>query len=125
MSDSEPGPTAADSASPGKGDLAVLLGALDPSYLDAYTEFRNRVLSRNPLDDKTRELVSIAVDASVTHLYQPGLRTHIRRALDIGVKPEEILAVLEMVGLVGVQSVAVGGQILLEEAAVAHGTEQR
>lgn len=117
MRHSEPEPAPAVEPPPGAGDLAALLSALDPPYLDAYSQFRTSVLARNPLDDRTRELVSIAVDASVTHLYIPGLRTHIRRALEIGVTPEEILAVLEMVALVGVQSVAVGGQVLLEEAA--------
>jgi alkylhydroperoxidase/carboxymuconolactone decarboxylase family protein YurZ len=113
--EARPAQAAPAQAAPANRDLAGLLAELDPQYLDAYTDYRARVFEGNPLDEKTRELISIAVDVSVTHQYTPGARTHIRRALQIGVTPEEILAVIKMVSLVGVQAVATAGPILLEE----------
>ena len=50
---------------------------------------------KHVLDPKTYELIAIAVDASCTHMYAPGVRTHIRKALELGVTFEEIAAVLK------------------------------
>lgn len=67
------------------------------------------------LDPKTYELIAIAVDASCTHLYAPGVRRHIRKALQLGVTPREILAVLQCVSVLGIHSMALGAAILQEE----------
>ena len=67
--------------------------------------------AKDVLDPKTLELIAIAVDASCTHMYAPGVRTHIRKALDLGVSVEEIAAVL------GLHTMSMGAPILLEEAA--------
>ena len=48
------------------------------------------------LDKKTIELIGIALDASCTHLYAPGVRRHIQRALKAGATKEEITAVLQL-----------------------------
>ena len=50
--------------------------------------------TKHVLDAKTYEFLAIAVDASVTHMYAPGVRTHIRKALELGATAEEIAAVL-------------------------------
>ena len=34
------------------------------------------------------ELISIAVDASVTHMYTPGIRRHVKGALAAGATPK-------------------------------------
>jgi alkylhydroperoxidase/carboxymuconolactone decarboxylase family protein YurZ len=67
------------------------------------------------LDAKTLELIAIAVDVSCTHLYAPGVRRHIARAIDIGVTPAEILAVLQAVSVLGIHSMALGAPILAAE----------
>ena len=60
---------------------------------------------------------AIAVDASCTHMYAPGVRRHIRKALDLGATQEEIAAVLQCVSVLGIHSVALGVPILAEESA--------
>ncbi|MOA34118.1 hypothetical protein D3C78_1554690 [compost metagenome] len=68
------------------------------------------------LAPKTIELISIAVDASCTHLYAPGVRRHIRKALELGASIEEVLAVLQLTSVLGIHSMAVGAPMLIEEA---------
>ena len=72
---------------------------------------------KHVLDPKTFELIAIAVDASCTHMYAPGVRTHIRKALELGVTKEEIAAVLQLTSVLGVHTMSMGAPILLEEAA--------
>ena len=67
------------------------------------------------LDAKTIELIGIALDVSCTHLYAPGVRRHIQRALKAGATKEEITAVMQLASLQGLHSMCVGAPILLEE----------
>jgi alkylhydroperoxidase/carboxymuconolactone decarboxylase family protein YurZ len=71
---------------------------------------------KHVLDPKTYELIAIAVDASCTHMYAPGVRTHIRKALELGVTFEEIAAVLQLTSVLGIHTMSMGAPILLEEA---------
>ena len=61
------------------------------------------------------ELISIAFDASITHMYAPGMRRHIKGALKAGATPEEIMTVLQICVSMGVQACAKGVPILAEE----------
>lgn len=61
------------------------------------------------------ELLSIAFDASYTHLYAPGTRRHIKGALAAGATVEEIMEVLKLCVAQGVQSCNLGVPILAEE----------
>ena len=72
---------------------------------------------RGYLDQKTWELIAIAVDASCTHMHGPGVRRHIRGALDAGATKEEVLAVLQGVSILGIHSMALGAPMLVEELA--------
>jgi alkylhydroperoxidase/carboxymuconolactone decarboxylase family protein YurZ len=72
---------------------------------------------KHVLDPKTYELIAIAVDASCTHMYAPGVRTHMRKALELGVTFEEIAAVLQLTSVLGIHTMSMGAPILLEEAA--------
>jgi alkylhydroperoxidase/carboxymuconolactone decarboxylase family protein YurZ len=67
------------------------------------------------LDAKTIELIGIALDASCTHMYAPGVQRHIQRALKAGATKEEITAVLQLTSLQGLHSMCLGAPILLEE----------
>lgn len=89
----------------------------DPAWLESFLDMGTRPLRSGVLDPKTFELIAIAVDASCTHLYAPGVRRHIRKALQIGVTPQEIAAVLEAVAVLGIHSCALGFPILAEELA--------
>jgi alkylhydroperoxidase/carboxymuconolactone decarboxylase family protein YurZ len=89
---------------------------LDPELFAAYTDFSSVPWRTGSLSPKMREFVYIAFDTSSTHLYRVGLKLHIENALGYGATPQEILEVMEIASLIGVQSVAVAAPILIEEA---------
>lgn len=89
--------------------------ALDPDWMEDFLKMGTSAWQRNVLDPKTLEFIAIAVDASCTHMYAPGTRRHIAKALDLGATPEEILAVLQAVAVLGIHSVAMGAPMLVEE----------
>jgi alkylhydroperoxidase/carboxymuconolactone decarboxylase family protein YurZ len=67
------------------------------------------------LGPKFRELIYIAIDAATTHLYLPGLRTHIRNALGHGATVAEIMEVLELTSVLGIHTITEGVPALLDE----------
>ena len=91
------------------------LAALDPVWTEKFVDMGVTPLAKGALDPKTYELIAIAVDASCTHMYAPGVRRHIRKALELGASKEEILAVLQCVSVLGIHSCALGVPILVEE----------
>ena len=93
--------------------------ALDPAWTEAFMAMGTRPMLSGVLDPKTVEFLAIAVDASCTHLYGPGVRRHIRKALALGATPQEITAVLQCVSVLGIHSMSLGAPILLEEMAAA------
>jgi alkylhydroperoxidase/carboxymuconolactone decarboxylase family protein YurZ len=92
---------------------------LDPDFFEAYTQFSSVPWKSGPLEPKVKELIYTAFDVAATHLFEPGLRVHIRNALGYGATREEIMEVFELVSGIGVQACALGIPILLEEAASA------
>ena len=54
----------------------------DPEWLEAFLAMGIKPRLRGVLDPKTWELIAIAVDAACTHLYGPGVRRHVRKALE-------------------------------------------
>jgi alkylhydroperoxidase/carboxymuconolactone decarboxylase family protein YurZ len=93
------------------------MAELDPVWLEKFLDMGLKPMVSGVLDPKTLEFLAIAVDASCTHLYAPGVRRHIRRALELGATREEILAVLQCVAVLGIHSCALGVPILVEELA--------
>jgi alkylhydroperoxidase/carboxymuconolactone decarboxylase family protein YurZ len=93
------------------------IAEIDPAWLESFLNMGARPRLSGALDPKTWELIAIAVDAACTHLYAPGVRRHIRRALELGATPGEIAAVLEAVAVLGIHSCALGFPILAEEMA--------
>jgi alkylhydroperoxidase/carboxymuconolactone decarboxylase family protein YurZ len=88
---------------------------LDPDFFEAYLQFSGVPWESGPLEPKLKELVYIAIDASTTHLYEPGLRQHIRNALRHGATREEIMEVYELVSVLGIHACTLGVPVLLEE----------
>ena len=56
------------------------------------------------LPPKLAELLSIAFDASFTHMYAPGTRRHIKAALAHGATIEEIMEVLKLCVIQGIEA---------------------
>jgi alkylhydroperoxidase/carboxymuconolactone decarboxylase family protein YurZ len=90
---------------------------LDPVWTERFMDMGATPFVRGAIDPKTWELIAIAVDASCTHMYAPGVRRHIRKALELGVTKEEIIAVLQAVSALGIHSMSLGAPILVEELA--------
>lgn len=89
--------------------------ALDPAWTEKFMAMVTTPVVSGVLDAKTIEFLCIAVDASCTHMYAPGVRRHIRKALDLGATKEEITAVLQLVSVLGIHTMSLGAPILLEE----------
>src|SRR6185436_6891579 len=88
---------------------------LDPAWTEKVIAMAIAPAVAGALDAKTIELIGIALDASCTHMYAPGVRRHIQRALKAGATKEEITAVLQLASLQGLHSMCLGAPILLEE----------
>jgi len=88
---------------------------LDPRWTEKMLALAIAPAVAGVLDPKTIELVGVALDASCTHMYAPGVRRHIQRALKAGATKEEITAVLQLASLQGLHSMCLGAPILLEE----------
>ena len=88
---------------------------LDPEWTEKVIAMAITPTVGGTLDAKTIELIGVALDASCTHMYTPGVRRHIQRALNAGATKEEITAVLQLASLQGLHSMCVGAPILLEE----------
>ena len=88
---------------------------LDPDFFEAYLEFSGVPWRKGTLEPKLKELIYIAIDASTTHLYEPGLRQHIKNALRHGATREEIMEVYELTSVLGIHTCTLGVPVLLEE----------
>jgi alkylhydroperoxidase/carboxymuconolactone decarboxylase family protein YurZ len=91
--------------------------ALDPAWTDAFMATGGTIYRSAALSPKEIELISIAFDASFTHMYAPGTRRHIHNALKAGATPREIFAVLQICTAQGVEACHLGVPILAEELA--------
>ena len=86
-----------------------------PAWTEAIIAVSLPVYTSGVFSPKLAELLSIAVDASINHMYAPGTRRHIQTALKLGVTIEEIMEVLKICVAAGMQSSNLGVPILAEE----------
>lgn len=88
---------------------------LNESFFEAYLNFSSVPWKKGVLEPKIKELIYIAIDVATTHLYEPGIRIHIKNALKYGATKEEIMEVFELVSVLGIHTCTVGVPILVEE----------
>jgi alkylhydroperoxidase/carboxymuconolactone decarboxylase family protein YurZ len=88
---------------------------LDPEWTEQFMATGIPIYASGLMTPKLIELLSIAFDASYTHLYAPGTRRHIKAALEAGATLEEIMEVLKLCVVQGVQACNLGVPILAEE----------
>jgi alkylhydroperoxidase/carboxymuconolactone decarboxylase family protein YurZ len=86
---------------------------LDPAFSEAVARLSAVPMGSGALEPKVKELILLAVDVSTTHLFKPGVRIHMRRALEAGASRDEILEVLQLVSVLGLHSVTVGVPLLV------------
>jgi alkylhydroperoxidase/carboxymuconolactone decarboxylase family protein YurZ len=93
---------------------------LDPVWTDEFMAMAVGIYKGGVLPAKEIELISIAFDASFTHMYAPGVRRHVKAALKLGATIEEIMEVLKLCVVQGVQACNLGVPMLAEELARSH-----
>jgi alkylhydroperoxidase/carboxymuconolactone decarboxylase family protein YurZ len=92
---------------------------LDPKYFALMLDLLaaahpSAARSSDGLEDRSRCLISLALNACFTALHPDGMRLEIRRALRLGIDKAEILQVLQMTAHLGVHACAIGMPILVE-----------
>lgn len=88
------------------------IARLMPAYYKALDAVSTESWNNGPLSSKEREFICIGIDCTVTHNYEPGLRRHIRNALDLGATREEILEIFQLAGLLGLEGYVLGAKFL-------------
>jgi len=95
-------------------DAWQALREADPEFFARFAELAEVPRRSTALEPKVKELVYLAVDAAATHMYEPGIREHARRAIELGATREELLEVLELTSTLGIHASTVGVPLLLE-----------
>lgn len=90
---------------------------LDPGWTDHAMAAGIGIYASGVLPAKDIELLSIALDASFTHMYAPGTRRHISHALKAGATIEEVMEVLKLCVAHGTQACNLAVPVLDEELA--------
>lgn len=98
----------------GQEEARKAVEQLDPAFLAAYDRFAGVPARKAELEPKVQEFIRLAVDANVTHLYTRDLRGHIRRALEAGATPAEVMEVLECAATVSIHAMNVGVPVLVD-----------
>ena len=88
---------------------------LDSNFFSIFSRFSSVPSKNNELSPKIREFIYIAIDASTTHLYLPGLKLHMENALALGATRDEIMEVLELTSVLGIHTCTMGVPILMDE----------
>ena len=86
-----------------------------PEWLEAYLGYSSAPARCGPLSARMRELIYVAVDGSTTHMFTQGLEIHIGIALKVGCSAEELVEVLQLATMQGLDSVILGMTLLEEE----------
>jgi len=88
---------------------------LDPVWTDQYMAMCAALYAESVLPPKELELLLVAFDAAYVHIYGPGTRRHIKNAFKAGATVEEIMEVLKLGVVQGVQACSLGVTLLAEE----------
>lgn len=88
----------------------------NPGFVEHYARYAAQPARTGPLTLRMVELVYVALDASSSHLYEAGLRTHMARALEAGASEADIFDVLHLVTVQGVSRVAQTAELLAQTA---------
>lgn len=83
-----------------------------PEYFAALSQLSTEPWTRGSLTTKERELCCIAIDCTVTHMFEPGLAIHIRHALQQGASRQEILEVFHLASLIGLEGYMMAAETL-------------
>ena len=88
---------------------------LDPVWTDEYMNLVAALYAESVFPPKEQELLLIAFDAANVHIYGPGTRRHIKNAFKAGATVDEVMHVLKLGVVQGMQACTLGVSILAEE----------
>jgi len=97
---------------------------LDPVWANEYMTMCAELYAESVLSPKELELLLVAFDAAYVHIYGTGTRRHIKNAFKAGATVDEIMEVLKLGVVQGVQACNLGVTLLAEELE-RNGTSQR
>lgn len=97
-------------------ELRDLIARTMPEYFAALSQVSTESWKNGTLSEKERELMCIAIDCTVTHMFEPGLAMHIRNALHKGATRAEILEVFHLASLTGLEGLILGAEVLYAQA---------
>jgi alkylhydroperoxidase/carboxymuconolactone decarboxylase family protein YurZ len=92
------------------------IAALMPDYFKALSALSMEPWRTGSLSPKEREFLYIAIDCSITHMHEAGLRMHIGNAIRHGATRDEILEVFQLSALMGMEGYILGCRALNEQA---------
>ena len=84
------------------------IGRLMPTYFAAFINACMEPWRSGSLSPAERELLYIAIDCSISHTYEPGMRMHIQNALRYGATRDQILEVFQLAALLGIEGYLLG-----------------
>jgi alkylhydroperoxidase/carboxymuconolactone decarboxylase family protein YurZ len=85
-----------------------------PGFVQQYARYAGHPARSGPLTERMVELIYVALDTSASHLFEAGLHTHMKRALEVGASRADIFDVLHLVAVQGVARVGQATDILGE-----------
>jgi alkylhydroperoxidase/carboxymuconolactone decarboxylase family protein YurZ len=87
---------------------------LSPEMLKASLHMSSVPKKKSRLPPKIQSLIALSVSSASTHLYIPGIHTHIRAALSSGATQAEVMEVLELTSTLGIHACNIGVPMLCE-----------
>lgn len=86
----------------------------DPAYLEDFLKMAMHSWHNQILPPVWIELLCIAGDATITHMWSPGTQRHMQAALALGASKEQIMGVLKILSLQGMEAFETGLPILAQ-----------
>ena len=87
----------------------------DPALFEAFGRYVRAASAGGALEPSVRELIGIALNAALTHLNAEGVRSHVRKALRLGVTFDEIVETLECASFLSIHTLTFAVPMLVEE----------
>lgn len=85
-----------------------------PGFVAQYARYAGYPARTGPLSERMVELLYVALDSSASHLFESGLKTHLKRALEVGATQADVFDVLHLVAVQGASGVCQAAGILAE-----------
>lgn len=87
---------------------------VSPGFVQQYAHYAGYPARTGPLTERIVELIYVGLDSSSAHLFESGLHTHMKRALEVGATQNDIFDVLHLVAVQGLAGVCQAADILFE-----------